>query len=62
MSDSNSQNASAWDYDDAVETTPTDTSSANSARSLEEIEATGGREDNGGPRQGKSPDRENHRE
>nr|GLL46452.1 uncharacterized protein LOC109159151 [Ipomoea trifida] len=47
MSDSDSQNASARDYDDKVEDTPTDTSSANSARSPEANETEGGREGGG---------------
>nr|GMD87029.1 hypothetical protein Iba_chr14bCG11810 [Ipomoea batatas] len=42
MSDSDSQNASARDYDDEVEDTPTDTSSANSARSPEANETEWG--------------------
>lgn len=48
MSDSDSQNASARDYDDEVEDTPTDTSSANSARSPEANETEGVRKAAGG--------------
>nr|GMC48603.1 hypothetical protein Iba_chr01bCG0060 [Ipomoea batatas] len=55
MSDSDSQNASARDYVDAVETTPTDESSANSTRSPREIEGAGGRGGDRSPRRGKSP-------
>nr|GMC55577.1 uncharacterized protein LOC109184184 [Ipomoea batatas] len=50
-----SQNASARDYDDAVETTPTDESSANSTRSPREIEGASGRGGDRSPRRGKSP-------
>nr|GLL22249.1 pentatricopeptide repeat-containing protein At1g14470 [Ipomoea trifida] len=55
-SDSDSQNASARDYDDdVVETTPTDVSSANSTRSPGEVEVTDGQGEEGSPRRGKSP-------
>nr|GMD39196.1 serine/arginine repetitive matrix protein 2-like [Ipomoea batatas] len=55
MSDSDSQNVSAQDYDDAVETTPTDASSANSTGSAGEVGSHDGWVGEDGPRRGKSP-------
>nr|GMC69193.1 hypothetical protein Iba_chr03aCG4410 [Ipomoea batatas] len=55
MSDTGSQNISARDYDDVVETTPTDMSSADSTRSPREVGTIGGRRGAGGPRCEKSP-------
>nr|GMD68290.1 serine/arginine repetitive matrix protein 2-like [Ipomoea batatas] len=55
MSDTDSQNASAQDYDDAVEATPTDDSSANSTRSPGEVEGVEGPRDGTTRRPGKSP-------
>nr|GMC86862.1 serine/arginine repetitive matrix protein 2-like [Ipomoea batatas] len=54
-SDTDSQNASAQDYDDAVEATPTDDSSANSTRSPGEVEGVEGPRDGTTRRRGKSP-------
>nr|GMD60319.1 putative E3 ubiquitin-protein ligase RF298 [Ipomoea batatas] len=55
MSNSDSQNASARDYNDVVETTPIDESSANSTRSPREDEVAGDWEGDENPRRGKSP-------
>nr|GMD68623.1 uncharacterized protein LOC109184184 [Ipomoea batatas] len=55
MSNTDSQNASAQDYDDAVEATPTDDSSANSTRSPGEVEGVEGPRDGTTLRRGKSP-------
>nr|GLL20083.1 uncharacterized protein LOC109184184 [Ipomoea trifida] len=55
MSDSDSQNVSAQDYDDAVEATPTDASSANSTGTADEVGSHDGWVGEDGPRRGKSP-------
>nr|GMD76716.1 leucine zipper putative tumor suppressor 2-like [Ipomoea batatas] len=55
MSDSDSQNISAQDYDDAVEATPTDASSANSTGTADEVGSHDGWVGEDGPRRGKSP-------
>nr|GMC71101.1 serine/arginine repetitive matrix protein 2-like [Ipomoea batatas] len=55
MSDSDSQNISARDYDEAIETTPTGASSASSIGSAGEVGANDGWVGEGGPRRGKSP-------
>nr|GLL27457.1 uncharacterized protein LOC109184184 [Ipomoea trifida] len=55
MSDSDSQNVSAQDYDDAVEATPTDASSANSTGTVDEVGSHDGWVGEDGPRRGKSP-------
>nr|GMD66264.1 serine/arginine repetitive matrix protein 2-like [Ipomoea batatas] len=54
MSESDSQNISAQDYDDAIEASPTDASSASSTRTADEIGADGWVSEDG-PRRGKSP-------
>nr|GMC86587.1 serine/arginine repetitive matrix protein 2-like [Ipomoea batatas] len=51
MSDTDSQNVSARDYDDMIEATPTDVSSANSNRSSREVGEVGAAV----PQRGKSP-------
>nr|GMD32758.1 serine/arginine repetitive matrix protein 2-like [Ipomoea batatas] len=55
MSDSDSQNISAQDYDDAVEATPTDASLANSIGTTDEVGSHDGWVGEDGPRRGKSP-------
>nr|GMC74456.1 serine/arginine repetitive matrix protein 2-like [Ipomoea batatas] len=54
MSDSDSQNVSAQDYDAAVEATPTDASSANSTGTAGEVGSHDGWVGEDGPRHGKS--------
>nr|GLL17174.1 uncharacterized protein LOC109184184 [Ipomoea trifida] len=53
--DTDSQNISAQDYDDAVEATPTDASSANSTGTADEVRSHDGWVGEDGPRHGKSP-------
>nr|GMC93879.1 uncharacterized protein LOC109184184 [Ipomoea batatas] len=55
MSDSDNQNISAQDYDDAVEATPTDASLANSTGTADEVGSHDGWVGEDGPRRGKSP-------
>nr|GMD39563.1 serine/arginine repetitive matrix protein 2-like [Ipomoea batatas] len=55
LTNTDSQNVSAQDYDDAVEATPTDASSANSTGTADEVGSHDGWVGEDGPRRGKSP-------